>query len=112
MALHDRVFRCGERARLIEDRLGDRDLPDIVQRRAHPQDAQARAAEAEGSSELFRVLCQPLAMPLGGRVFRLDRVGQAEDHRLAAVEIFEQERLRDRPSICNANRRAIARVPA
>jgi len=68
-----------------------------VQRRAHPQDTQARAAEAKGSSELFRVLCQPLAMPLGGRVFRLDRVGQSA--------------CATAPPICNANRRAIARVP-
>jgi hypothetical protein len=47
VALHHRALVGGERARLVEDRLGHRDLADVVEDRGEPQVAQLLLAEPE-----------------------------------------------------------------
>lgn len=98
MVLEDGIFPFGQRAGLAQDRLRHCDLTHIVQGGGHPQGMEVRGVEAECPPEAFGMDREALTVSFSIRVFRLDRAGEADDDRLAIIELRQQESLPQRPA--------------
>src|ERR671923_108248 len=81
VAPHHLPFLVGQRAGLVEDRLGDADLADVVEQRADLDRVEIRADVAETARELHRDRGNPLGVLAGGAVLRLDAPRERGDRR-------------------------------
>src|SRR3954463_4128060 len=79
MALHDLVFELRQPIRLREDRVGDADLPDVVEEAREMQHVDLLRAEPELPAEGDRDPPHALRVARGIRILRVDRRVQALD---------------------------------
>ena len=93
VALHDLALGVVERALLVEDRLGDRDLADVVEDGSVAQVAQLRLVHPELTPDGLRPLHDRVRVMGGVGVLGLQRgrqrLGGAE---VRAIELLVQER--------------------
>ncbi len=91
VGLHDRALLGGERAGLQQDRVGDRDLADVVQRRGVAEPLAELAVEAGLLGQQRREAPDPLDVRAGVLVAELDRHRQAPHGlRLRDLELGER----------------------
>jgi len=81
VALHQRPLGLGQRVRLVEDRVGDGDLADVVQQEAELDLGVIGQPRAHGARDLQAVGGHALGVLARVGVARLDRVGQRPDRR-------------------------------
>ena len=79
VALHDLPLGVGERARLAEDRVGDRDLADVVHRARVAQDLGLFGIQAGCEREPVAQLAHPADVVAGLLVARLDGLAEPLD---------------------------------
>ena len=106
MALHHDPLVVVERARLVEDRLGDPDLADVVHQRADLDRIEIRARVAEPLRKPDRDVGDALGVTAGVVVLRLHRARQRRD-RLEVASCAPPRRA----SRTRAPSRAAARSP-
>ena len=75
--LHYLVLVLVERGRLVEHRVGNPDLAQIVDECAAAQHVESRVVESETSAQLERVAVHPTRMSRGVAIFAAERVHQA-----------------------------------
>ena len=78
-----------EPAFLVEDRLGDADLADVVELSGDAQQVALAVGQPEGAPELGGQHADPLGVAAGVGVLGLEGRGQREDHALVLLEVPE-----------------------
>ena len=90
MLLDDQALLVGQRARLRQDRLGDADLPDVMEQRAELEPFQLSAVEAEPAADLECEVGDPARVRRRVLVVRLEcvreRLDRLEKRRLQRVK--------------------------
>jgi hypothetical protein len=86
--LHDGVLLIGELRRLVEDRVGDADLADVVQQAGEPHAPEPLAGEAELGRDRGGELRNRLAVAAGVGVLRVDGAGQRARQRARVVLVL------------------------
>jgi hypothetical protein len=79
MALHDGHFLFRQLSLLIEDRIGDSDLADVVDDAAGLQRRELRRCRAEFSAEAYGIRGDAINVAAGVFVFAFDRAGEGVD---------------------------------
>ena len=89
MLRHQRAFALGQRPRLVEDRVRDRDLADVVQKKAELQLRHLGQPQPEGACDLHPIRGDSLGVLAGVGVSCLDRIGEGPDGgRVGAPELL------------------------
>jgi hypothetical protein len=83
--LHDRELLVGERARLLQDGIGDADLADVVQQAGQAQPADVAGAHAQLLTDQPTQLGDGLAVAVGVGVLGVDRARQCGGQRVGVA---------------------------
>ena len=86
MRLHLRHLDRVERTGLVQDRIRDADLADVVDHAAPIERVEHAVGKAEALPEETCGLANALRVPLGESILSLDCGGEGEDHVLSSVE--------------------------
>ena len=78
VVLHQRVLLPRQLALLQQHPIGDRDLADVVEKGAAMQRLEIGLVQGEMPAERGGVIGQPLAVPFGARIARLDDPSERE----------------------------------
>src|ERR1700684_1620243 len=87
MTFHDFVFFVGEAAGLIEDAVGNADLADVVQQRAHLESVHVAFGNAEAARNEKAPLRQARAVEAGVQISQIQKLIEAANK--AAVKFAD-----------------------
>src|SRR5438309_8829863 len=93
MRLHHREFLGVQRSRFEEDRVGDRDLSEVVEYPALIQEFAILRREAVRRADRLRIAPDTLGVMDRVPVTRLDRAGEREEHPFGGFEPLVQRSL-------------------
>jgi hypothetical protein len=99
MLAHDARLLRIERAVIEQHRIGDGNLPDVVEKAAALERSEIAAIQSERGAQFRGVVGEALTMPVRRGIARFDRGAQAEDHRLRRFELVGVTRVRKGSSL-------------
>ena len=89
---HDGIFLVGQPARLVQHRIGDADLADVVKQRCLVQVLLLLLAETVFARDHLGVVSNAVGMHARARVLRVHRVGDGEDGLVAHLHLLQGQR--------------------